>query len=84
MNCGDMTLAEALSLRLTELLEERNMTAYRLYALTGVSQSTISDLKLMKNNAVNVRILYELTQGLGIELCEFFDSPLFKDGNIID
>ena len=79
-----MTLAEALSERLNELLEEKEMTSYRLFILTGVSQSAKSDIRLKKNKAVNLRTIYELTQGLDIELSEFFDSPLFKHGNIMD
>ena len=79
-----MTIAEALSARLTELMEERHLTAYRLSMLTGVSQTTISYIRHRRNVAVNIRILFELCQGLGIELSEFFDSPLFRTENIPD
>jgi transcriptional regulator with XRE-family HTH domain len=79
-----MTLAEALSIRIKELLTERNMTAYRLSQLSGVSETTIGDLKKQRNAAVNLRIIYELTQGLGIDLAEFFNSSLFKGDNIVD
>lgn len=79
-----MKLNEALSRRLCELLDEKNMTAYALYTKSGVSQSTISDIKNKNNAAVNVRILFELCEGLGISLQEFFDSPYFSFGTIID
>lgn len=79
-----MTIAEALSARLTELMEEKHLTAYRLSMLTGVNQTTIGDIKHKRNVAVNVRVLFELCQGLGIEIVEFFDSPLFSTENIID
>ena len=79
-----MKLNEALSRRLCELLAEKNMTAYALYMRSGVSQSTISDIKNKNNAAVNVRILYELCEGLEISLQEFFDSPYFSFGTIID
>ena len=79
-----MTIAEALSARLTALMEERNITAYRLSMLTGVTQTTIGDIRHKRNTAVNVRILFELCQGLGIEMADFFDSPLFLTENIID
>lgn len=77
-----MTLAEALSIRLTELMDEKHLTAYRLSMLTGVNQTTIADIKKKRNNSVNLRIVFELCQGLGIEIVEFFDSPLFKTDNI--
>ena len=79
-----MTLTEALSLRLNELLQERKLTQYRLSILSGVSQSTIGDIRHQRNKAVNVRIIYEIAQGLKMELPDFFDSPLFKNGNITD
>ena len=50
--------------------------------LTGVNQTTIADIKKKRNNSVNLRVVFELCQGLGIEIVEFFDSPLFKTDNI--
>lgn len=79
-----MKLAEALSIRLNELMKAKGLTGYELYKLSGVTQSTISDLKNQVNKGVNVRIIYELTQGLGIDLATFFDSPLFRGDNIVD
>ena len=79
-----MKLKEAISKRLTALLEEKKMTAYALFIKSGVSQSTISDLKNMNNDGVNVRIIYELCEGLGIGVKDFFDSPLFERENIVD
>lgn len=77
-----MTVSEALSVRLTELMNEKYLTAYRLSMLTGVNQTTIADIKKKRNNSVNLRIIFELCQGLEIEIVEFFDSPLFKTDNI--
>lgn len=79
-----MSIKEALSIRLTELMNEKGLTAYRLSMLTGVNQTTIGDIKHKRNTAVNVRILFELCQGLGIEIYDFFNSPVFKTENIID
>lgn len=79
-----MKLNEAISKRLNELLCDKEITAYKLFTRSGVSQSTISDLRNMNNVGVNVSILYELCEGLGISLKDFFDSPLFERGNIID
>ena len=79
-----MKLNEAISKRLTQLLEEKSMSAYALFVKSGVSQSTISDLKNMNNDGVNLRILYELCEGFEISIKEFFDSFLFTRENIID
>lgn len=79
-----MKLNEAIAKRLNELLSEKSMTAYALFMKSGVSQSTISDLKNMNNTGVNLRILYELCEGFEIGINEFFDSPLFTRENIVD
>ena len=79
-----MKLAEALSLRLTELMKQKNTNGYRLYKATGVSQATISDIKLQRNEGVNLTIIYQISEGLGIDIAEFFDSPLFRGHNIHD
>lgn len=79
-----MSIAEALSERLLEFMKSKNLTAYRLSALTGVSQTTIGDIKKCRNTAVNLRIIYELCQGLGVDLTEFFNSPLFSNENVSD
>ncbi len=52
--------------------------------MSGVSQATISDIRLKKNKSVNIRIIFELMDGLDIGLADFFNSPLFEKGNIID
>lgn len=79
-----MTISAAIATRVEELLEKYGYTQYRLSVSSGVPQSTISAIRLQKNKAVNVRIIHELSQGFGIELADFFDSPLFRDGNITD
>ena len=43
-----MTLAEALSKRVNELLESNKITQYQLFKLSGVPQTTISDVRNMK------------------------------------
>ena len=53
-------------------------------AIPCPNQTTIADIKKKRNTAVNVRILFELCQGLGIDIVEFFNSPIFKTENIVD
>ena len=79
-----MTLSEALSIRLIELMKERNLTQYRLFKLSGVAQTTIGDIRLKRNKTVSILIIHELAQGLGISLYDFFYFFLFKGDNITD
>lgn len=79
-----MTLAEALSVRVNELLKEKTMTQYQLAKLSGLAQTTIADIRKMRNRGTNIQNINAIAQGFGIDLVEFFNSPLFKGENITD
>lgn len=73
---------EAISRRLTELLREKDMTQYQLYMKSGVPKSTIGNVVNCSYDSVKLRIVHEMCQGLGISICEFFQSPLFEESNL--
>ena len=73
-----MQMNKAVSKRLTELLTERNMSCYQLVTKTGLPKSTISNIINCEFDSVKLRIIHEICQGLEIDVCEFFQSPLFK------
>lgn len=77
-----LKLNQAVSMRLTELLDERNMTQYQLNAKSGVPKSTIGNVINCAFDSVKLRVIHELCQGFGIGLAEFFNSPLFDENNL--
>ena len=77
-----MTVVEAVAIRLDEIMEEKGVTQYRVYKLSGVAQSTISDIRNQKGKSINLVAIYEMMDGLGLDLNYFFDSPLFKRENL--
>ncbi len=77
-----MQLNEAISKRLTELLNEREMSQYQLYMQSGIPRSTIGNLVNCTYPSMKLRVIHELCQGLDIDLCDFFSSPLFKNENL--
>lgn len=77
-----MKLNEAVSLRVRELLQERNMTQYQLFSQSGVPKSTLNNLLNCSYDSVKLRILHEICQGFQISLTEFFQSPLFDEVNL--
>lgn len=77
-----MQLNEAVSQRLSQLVDEKNMTWYQLYLKSGVYKSTISNIIHCIYPSVKLRVIHELCQGLGISLSEFFNSPLFDENNL--
>ena len=77
-----MRLNEAVSRRLSELLEEKNMTQYQLYVNSGVPKSTIGNIIHCSYNSVKLRVIHELCQGLDISIPDFFNSPLFLEDSL--
>ena len=79
-----MTLSEAVATRIDELLDEKKMTQYRLAQLSGLAQTTIADIRKMRNKGTNIQNINAIAQGFGIDIAEFFNSPLFKGDSITD
>ncbi len=77
-----LKLNQAVSMRLTELLDERSMTQYQLNAKSGVPKSTIGNVINCAFDSVKLRVIHELCQGFGIGLADFFNSPLFDESNL--
>lgn len=77
-----MQLNEAVSKRLVELLEGKGMTQYQLYIKSGVPKSTIGNLINCTYPSMKLRVIHELCQGFGIDLSDFFNSPLFYETNL--
>ena len=79
-----MRLAEALSVRINQLMQERNLTQYKLAQLSGLAETTVADIRKMRNKGTNIQNINAIAQGLEIDLTEFFNSPLFSRENITD
>ena len=79
-----MKLNEAVAHRIKELCNERGITQYQLYLKTGVPQSTLSTIMKCSYPSMKLRIIYEICDGLEIDLAEFFASDVFKRENIED
>ncbi len=77
-----MKLNEAVAYRIKELCKERGITQYQLYLKTGVPQSTLSTIMKCSYPSMKLRIIYEICDGLEIDLEEFFSSDVFKRENL--
>ena len=79
-----MKLNEAISQRIKDLCNERNMTQYALSMKSGVPQSTLSTIMKCKFPSMKIRIIYEICEGFEISLEDFFKSPLFSRDDLTD
>ena len=77
-----MQLNEAVSKRLSEFMQAKDMTQYQLFMKSGVPKSTISNIINCTYPSMKLRIIHELCQGLGVSIIEFFNSPLFEEDNL--
>lgn len=77
-----MKLNQAVSARLSQLLQERGMTQYQLFMKSGVPKSTIGNIVNCSYDSVKLRVIHEMCQGLEIGLDTFFASPLFDENNL--
>ena len=73
-----MLLRTAIKLRLTELLEERQISQIELSKLCGISRMTIHNILKEKEN-VTCQTLLCLCNALKLTLVDFFSSPLFQN-----
>ena len=74
-----MTVSEAVVMRLIELCEERHLTINKVSTISGVTQSTISDIVHGTTSSTKIGTIKKLCDGLDISVRQFFDSPLFDD-----
>ena len=74
-----MKLAEAIAIRVSELLNERDLSQYSLFKNGGVPRSTVSDVINNKKKRVSTDTVYQICSTLGLSLSDFFNDPIFND-----
>lgn len=57
--------------RITALMEQKGLTYYKLAKLSGLSQSTLSNMYI-RNTVPTIYTLKQICRGLGISLSTFF------------
>ena len=79
-----MILSEAIKLRIIELLEINELTAYKLSYKSGISPSNISDVLRGKVSEPTVSTILHICEGANISLKDFFDSNLFDEVEAVE
>lgn len=59
--------------RIKQLMQIKNITEYRLAKLSGLSQSTISNI-FVRNTAPTIPTIEAICNGLGISMAQFFSE----------
>ena len=79
-----MELSQAFAARLTQLLNIRDWSNYKLSGESAVPTSTISNIISGNCKSCTLLTVLNFCRGFGIELSEFFDSDLLRLENILD
>lgn len=74
-----MLLPDAIKLRIYEILDLNNMTAYKLSYKAGISPSNISDILRGKVSEPTISTILHICEGADITLKDFFDSDFFAE-----
>ena len=77
-----MNLNRAFGIRLTTLLNEKNISKYKLEKQSGLSHSALRNIFNEINNDVKFSTIAKVCSVLGISLKEFFDDSIFEIDNL--
>lgn len=74
-----MTLAEAVKVRMIDLMKKNNFSQYDFYTKGGIPKSTVSQVLNGTRERVALKTIYEMISTMEVSLKEFFDDPIFID-----
>lgn len=74
-----MRSKEAIQRRILELCDKNNLSVNALARVSGITQSTLNNIMVGRNNSTTVSTIQKICDGLNINLIEFFDCDLFRD-----
>ncbi len=74
-----MNIGEAVKSRIIELCLENNITINKLATISGITQSTLSNIVSGRNNSTTISTIKKICDGLDISIEYFFCSDLFKN-----
>lgn len=77
-----MKLSTAVSLRISNILREKNMSQYRLEKDIAMPHNTMKTLMGEQNSGVTLKTVMQIVQGLGMTTAQFFDDPLFENPDL--
>ena len=74
-----MNIGNAVKLRILELCEFHNITVNKLATISGITQSTLSNIVGGRNDSTTIATIKKLCDGLEITIQDFFDSDVFSN-----
>ena len=79
-----MDLSQAIRIRITNLIEERNINVSKLSTMAGISRATLSKFLSGQRKYLRIDIIEYICEGLNMKLKEFFDDKIFDNIDMED
>jgi len=77
-----MTLGEAFTKRLNDLLVERNISLHKFVKENCIARSTIVNIQKGYTKSPTLAIIFQVADGFGMTAIEFLDHPYFKQDEL--
>ena len=77
-----MTVNDAVAKRIAMLLQEKNMSQYRLEQNSGIQHGSMQCIMNGRNKTVTLSTVILLAKSFDMTLTEFLDHDLFKHENL--
>lgn len=74
-----MDFSDLIAIKLKEIMQERNISIYKLENLSGVYSSTIAMFLTRKTKTIRLENLLFICEGLNTNLSDFFADERFKE-----
>ena len=74
-----MNISEAVKLRIWELCKANSLTVNKRYMISGITQSTLSNITGGRNSSPTVSTVKKICDGLNISVQEFFSAEIFNN-----
>ncbi|MDO5555584.1 MAG: helix-turn-helix transcriptional regulator [Clostridia bacterium] len=74
-----MEFSDLVALKVKELMQEKNMTTYKMEDLSGVYSSTLTMFLTRKTKTIRLENLLYICEALKISLSDFFADERFNE-----
>lgn len=74
-----MLISEAVSKRIMNLCDEKNISINKLAIMSGITQSTLQSIISRKSKNQKILTIVRICDSLEMSLKDFFDDKLFKN-----
>ena len=79
-----MDFSDLIAIKIKELMNQQNVTIYKLESLSGVYSSTITMFLTRKTKTIRLENLLFICDALNISLSDFFADKRFKNAEAKD